>query len=179
MAFTNEQKKQWREKHKERLSIYRKQWGLFNKGKISLGAYEEFKRSIALPPQKRRKPKSVTHRKCHLCKVTKSLSAFYKEINRPCGRSAICRPCAEKRKFPKYIRKLALERFNNQCFVCNTKERLSLDHNKPLCLGGTHSLYNAVVLCLSHNSIKGKANPKDFYNQEQQSLLIGLGVHEW
>ncbi len=41
------------------------------------------------------------------------------------------------------------------CFLCNSKENITIDHVIPICRGGTHSIGNLLSLCQSCNSKKG------------------------
>ncbi len=50
------------------------------------------------------------------------------------------------------------EKYNYTCLRCRRSEpeiKLTLDHVKPLAIGGGHSIRNAQPLCLSCNSSKG------------------------
>lgn len=60
--------------------------------------------------------------------------------------------------------RFTFEYFNNQCFNCDTKKDLTIDHHLPLSKGHILSINNAVVLCRSCNSSKGAKDPKDFYS---------------
>lgn len=63
--------------------------------------------------------------------------------------------------------KAIYERFDYQCFNCNSKERLEIDHHYPLSKGFGLTLKNAVLLCKSCNSSKHNKMPEDFYTKEK------------
>ena len=51
------------------------------------------------------------------------------------------------------------EENNQQCFYCRRKARLTMDHVRPLCKGGDHSIENIVPACRTCNNAK---HAKDF-----------------
>lgn len=69
--------------------------------------------------------------------------------------------------------KIILKFYDNQCGLCSTTDRLTLDHVIPLSEGGTHSMSNFGILCLSCNSIKNNKVVKDYrkqiYSEESES----------
>ncbi len=67
-------------------------------------------------------------------------------------------------------------RFNHQCFMCGSKDNLSIDHHRPLAHGFGLSHSNAVLLCGVCNSSKGTKSPEKFYQPEQLKVLRGQGV---
>lgn len=48
-----------------------------------------------------------------------------------------------------------LNKYDNKCLCCGTKENITLDHVFPISLGGADSIINAQPLCRSCNSKKG------------------------
>ena len=44
---------------------------------------------------------------------------------------------------------------NTPCFICNSKENISIDHVIPICRGGRHSIGNLLPMCQPCNSKKG------------------------
>lgn len=56
---------------------------------------------------------------------------------------------------PKNIKKEILQKYKFTCQECGTKEKLSIDHIKPVIKGGTDDFNNLTVLCRSCNSKKG------------------------
>ena len=53
------------------------------------------------------------------------------------------------------IFKCLLKKYNFKCVYCGEKENLSIDHIKPVKLGGGDELNNLQILCKSCNSKKG------------------------
>jgi 5-methylcytosine-specific restriction endonuclease McrA len=51
-----------------------------------------------------------------------------------------------------------------RCAYCGEKKLLTLDHIKPLALGGAHDVSNAQMVCKSCNSSKGAKDPFVFAN---------------
>lgn len=67
--------------------------------------------------------------------------------------------------------------FDNQCFKCQSKNALQIDHNYPLSDGVGLSIDNAVLLCKSCNTSKRTKRPEEFYTQqefEKLEYLLGL-----
>lgn len=52
-------------------------------------------------------------------------------------------------------RQIVLARYNFECAVCGSDERLTVDHIVPKARGGTDELDNLRVLCLKCNAKKG------------------------
>jgi 5-methylcytosine-specific restriction endonuclease McrA len=50
---------------------------------------------------------------------------------------------------------IEIRRFFTKCVVCESKDRLAVDHVKPLSKGYSAKPGNAVILCISCNSSKG------------------------
>lgn len=59
------------------------------------------------------------------------------------------------RKVDKATRARVFQRAGNKCTHCGTTQRLTLDHIKPVALGGNGHESNLQVLCHSCNSKKG------------------------
>jgi hypothetical protein len=49
-------------------------------------------------------------------------------------------------------------KYKFSCVYCGIKENLTIDHKKPVALGGTDEFSNLQILCKSCNSKKGKKN---------------------
>ena len=47
------------------------------------------------------------------------------------------------------------QKYSYKCVYCKTSDNLSLDHIKPVSLGGDNSFNNLQVLCMTHNLSKG------------------------
>lgn len=50
----------------------------------------------------------------------------------------------------------------DRCAWCARRRRLTIDHIKPLCKGGSDSIKNIQFLCKPCNSMKGAKDPVDF-----------------
>ena len=45
------------------------------------------------------------------------------------------------------IRKILVERLGGECFFCESKKNLEIDHIRPIFIGGKDSVMNIQVLC--------------------------------
>ena len=64
---------------------------------------------------------------------------------------------------PLHYEGLVHEVFGGRCAACGARDRLCLDHHRPLQRG--HSLmHNAVLLCARCNRRKGTLPPEEFYS---------------
>lgn len=99
-------------------------------------------------------------------------------VNNPNKRKVIQRRKARRRR----VREMKVEEnfmhdnmvyrlFKNECFVCHTRDDLTIDHHRPLCRGNALDIDNAVILCRSCNSTKGTKSPEDFYTKGQLEQL--------
>jgi len=68
-------------------------------------------------------------------------------------------------------RKITMIAFKYKCFNCGSKEKLHIDHHKPLIEGNALRLDNAVVLCGICNSSKGTKSPEEFYGKDICKIL--------
>ena len=57
------------------------------------------------------------------------------------------------------------------CFNCGSRDRLELDHHKPLSAGYGLTLNNCVRLCKRCNTSKCDKMPEEFYSKEQLAVL--------
>jgi hypothetical protein len=60
-----------------------------------------------------------------------------------------------RKALPKEILNKLLHKYNFKCVLCGSKEKLSIDHIKPVSKGGTNDFSNLQILCKSCNSKKG------------------------
>ena len=60
-----------------------------------------------------------------------------------------------------------LQKAMPNCFKCGSEDRLQFDHHIPLIKGGTLTLNNTVILCISCNSGKCDKSPEEFYSPEE------------
>lgn len=65
--------------------------------------------------------------------------------------------------YTKIDEQITFKSFEYECFNCNNKDKLHIDHHRPLIKGFGLSINNAVVLCEYCNKSKGTKNPEDFY----------------
>lgn len=59
------------------------------------------------------------------------------------------------------------EAFRNECAYCRAVDDLTLDHFRPLALGGAHAISNLVPACKSCNSAKGPRDPFAFLHDRR------------
>ena len=76
-----------------------------------------------------------------------------------------------KEDFSAKERLACLERFNHECFKCNSKENLAIDHYRPLSKGNALTRTNAIILCGSCNSSKNDKDPEDYFTGLEMSIL--------
>lgn len=72
-------------------------------------------------------------------------------------------------------------KFNNQCFNCESTNKLCLDHHYPLSKGYPLIEKNAVVLCNSCNASKANKLPQNFYTEakiKQLETFFDIATHE-
>jgi 5-methylcytosine-specific restriction endonuclease McrA len=60
-----------------------------------------------------------------------------------------------RRKIPRHVRELVLERDGHACRHCGGSEQLTMDHVVPWSLGGSDDPSNLQTLCMSCNRAKG------------------------
>lgn len=58
------------------------------------------------------------------------------------------------------VKKKVIERDNNQCTNCKSREQLTVDHIIPKSLGGTNSISNLKTLCRGCNIMKSNKPPR-------------------
>jgi 5-methylcytosine-specific restriction endonuclease McrA len=60
-------------------------------------------------------------------------------------------------------RKKVFAKYQGKCSYCGTKpKKLTLDHIKPVCEGGTYGLYNLIPACYACNQCKGDKTVEEF-----------------
>lgn len=79
-------------------------------------------------------------------------------------------------KLSKQSIRLIYKRFGSQCFNCEARNQLEIDHHYPLAKGYGLVIDNAVLLCKSCNVSKSDQMPESFYTQGQLEKLLTLGV---
>lgn len=77
--------------------------------------------------------------------------------------------------FTKEDRKIIFKKFDNKCFNCGSKKKLTIDHHYPLEKGyglkNSDGSYNAVLLCSKCNMKKSNKMPENFYTPLQMEIL--------
>jgi hypothetical protein len=66
-----------------------------------------------------------------------------------------CKRKKRNNNIPKKIRNDVLKKYKFQCLKCGSKERLEIDHIKPVSKGGNDEFRNLQVLCKTCNLKKG------------------------
>ena len=77
-------------------------------------------------------------------------------------------------QFSKVDERIVRNSFDGKCYVWGSVKSLDIDHHVPLSLGAPLTLANAVLLCRSCNSKKGKELPQQFYTLEQLAKLFNI-----
>lgn len=78
---------------------------------------------------------------------------------------------------PSTLIKAVKDKFNYKCFQCDANIDLCLDHHYPLSNGYKLTINNAVLLCRSCNSKKGRKLPEDYYNYAEIDRLTSMGIN--
>ena len=77
--------------------------------------------------------------------------------------------------FTKEDRKIIFKKFDNKCFNCGSKKKLTIYHHYPLEKGyglkNSDGSYNAVLLCSKCNMKKSNKMPENFYTPLQIKVL--------
>lgn len=69
---------------------------------------------------------------------------------------------------PRNIKLQIFTRDGNKCLECGDTENLSIDHIKPIHLGGTNRFSNLRTLCVKCNSKKGNYEELSFWERMKQ-----------
>jgi len=86
----------------------------------------------------------------------------------PTLRYEFARKEANKLIANKQLRKMIFKRDGNCCKYCGSKENLSIDHIKPVLVGGSNDISNLQTLCKSCNSRKGATfSPQETNEREK------------
>ena len=81
-------------------------------------------------------------------------------------------------KFPKEIRKMLYNNADGRCVLCGRKivyDEMTLDHIKPLALGGEDNANNLQCTCEACNLFKGSVLPDDFMERITDIFLYQMG----
>lgn len=71
-------------------------------------------------------------------------------------------------KFPKEVRKMIYHNADGRCVLCGRKityNNMTMDHIKPLAMGGEDSVENLQCTCSACNLFKGSVLPEDFLDR--------------
>lgn len=93
------------------------------------------------------------------------------------NKRANVRSCNRK-KYSQDVRKLIYGSAGGCCELCGKKilfEDMTLDHIKPLSMGGGNEVENLACTCYSCNIFKGSILPDDFINKITQIFLYQVG----
>jgi len=69
---------------------------------------------------------------------------------------------------------ITLSIFGRECFRCDSKNSIAIDHHLPLSKGNPLTVKNAVPLCMPCNSSKGTKDPQDFYTPKELKQIKSL-----
>lgn len=149
--------------------------------------------------KKNRQRKSVDipeSKLCCRCKKVKKSKQFIKNKSLKSGLNPYCNQCTSNimsiQNSKRRARKLKVqENFTPEdadivkrscyyeCVVCDSKNKLSIDHFKPLSRGNTLCIGNAIILCTSCNSRKSNKNPRDFLSSiKYNDALVSIAVSD-
>lgn len=176
----------WREKNKEKRSLYNKEWYRRN-----LKENREKKRESSRVWKKNNPDKVKKYNKKYYAKNDRTEYTDQWRKNNPDKIKANmrrwtknnpekARENARKRRdkkksigelFTVKMENITKEAFNNRCFNCSAIEKLCADHHRPLSKENALSLSNAVLLCKSCNSSKKNKDPEEFYGEERCKQL--------
>ena len=176
---------------KKCVSIYKKQYYKLNKTEIKLKSkqrqkkkkkqikkqkqehYQRNKKSIDkknnewkkknLKRHKRNQQKYRDAHKKERALYDKKRKKTHKEDIKTCQRKRRAAKLLVKENYTYEDKKITLNAFNHKCENCGKKNKLSIDHHRPLSKGNPLTLSNAVPLCHSCNSSKGNKKPEEFY----------------
>lgn len=115
------------------------------------------------------------------CKYGHNIESHYYVRNNGTIRCGICALNTSQRRRDRKVnldtnyslqdQKLTRILFHEQCFKCEAKEHIEIDHHYPLSLGFSLSKDNAVLLCKSCNTSKNNTLPEYFYTQDELNRI--------
>ncbi len=92
----------------------------------------------------------LSEKKCAICKEIKTKEKFYNNRANKDGLSYYCIPCTKRKYYntkKMLLRKKVLNKYNNACAICKSKDKLVLHHVIPRTKGGKDVEWNLIVLC--------------------------------
>lgn len=147
-----ESRKEWRTHHVEFNKVYQQQYR-----KENVETIKEYKRKWAKDNFKHLKEYKFQYRKGNSDYVKAQINQWKKdnrEIVNRINNARLHRVRAGGRLTRQMIEEV-YRSCNYTCVKCGTKEKLSLDHIKPVVLGGSNALENLQILCMPCNLSKG------------------------
>ncbi|MCD7817693.1 MAG: HNH endonuclease, partial [Lachnospiraceae bacterium] len=79
-----------------------------------------------------------------------------------------------RKTYPAEVRKMIYNANGGKCYLCGKRikfEDMTLDHVKPLAMGGMDTLENLACACFACNQFKGNILPDDFHNRITEIFL--------
>lgn len=76
-----------------------------------------------------------------------------------------------RRKFTEYEKRIVYANGGGKCSICGKPvsfKKMTIDHKIPLASGGTNSIDNLQLACLSCNQMKGSMDMEEFIGKIQQ-----------
>ena len=89
----------------------------------------------------------------------------------------ICYRRRRKKSFPKTTRVMLYNQADGRCVLCGRKikyDDMTIDHIKPLALGGTNAVENLQCTCRTCNSFKDKMLPDTFFDRINEIYLYQM-----
>jgi 5-methylcytosine-specific restriction endonuclease McrA len=129
---------------------------------------------------------------CRKCGETKPLNEMVRRSHRKSGRDTICKPCESRRNRARYDSNLHVFKWHRyraacygtgtyltcaeftairteadrECAYCGSREKLGIEHVRPLQHSGPNSRWNLTIACHSCNSRKKNRTVIEFYESE-------------
>lgn len=82
-----------------------------------------------------------------------------------------------RKKFSPDVRKLLYIHAGGRCELCGREmalEDVTIDHIKPLAMGGTNDVSNLACTCFGCNQLKGSAVPESFFQRVNDIFMFQM-----
>ena len=82
-----------------------------------------------------------------------------------------------RKKFSPDVRKLLYIHAGGRCELCGREialEDVTIDHLKPLAMGGTNDVSNLACTCFGCNHLKGSAVPESFFQRVNDIFMFQM-----